>query len=324
VGKGIMNYPLHKHAGWTDILRSSRSGLRNVWHSLPARATRGVAGKGLNLLFGAMMGAAALEGLADLRSNGRVGLDSRIIWERELERHLRRNASPERSAARRSVSRGKLLGVLGGALAGIPLSIRKRNILPLLAGSMMGRSLGGVIASKINPLAQYQPSAIDPVMSQYAGILSQEQLSELVRLRNSPQVRNSPEAQHEIAELIRSKLSRSVEAQRYRKRKTLLRRFGQGVGTGVMLAAMLFAKKRGRGILARPGGFLSGDTLKPLVALGLAGTAINIADQAAASRRLGLGRKETAKRVFDKAYNAETGMELAWALPALKLRKAVK
>lgn len=275
------------------------------------------------------MGSYALSHLGELADKGPIGIESRALWDAELaRRHNRLADTPEHRQAKKNVTKGKLLGTLLGAAAATPFAVSKKNFLLPIIGAMAGRSAGEMIAEKKNPKAEYEPSAIDEVMGQYGGLFSPEQRQRWMSLRNSPQVRSDPRLQAHIAEMISEQVKAHPEYRKHEKHKSTIGNLGKIIGAGAVLAAMLFGKKKGTGLLAKPGGLLSGNTAKAFAGMGLAGGGLAATNSLIASRRAGLKPKETASRVADQVMGADTALNLGFYAPAFKgaplLRKVIR
>ena len=308
-----------KEADLSSILRGAKSGLKGAWSSLPVRSVRGPAGKGLNVLFGTMFGATALGHLGELADKGPVGVESQARWEAELaRRHAANTPGRKLRAAKSNVRKGSLLGALAGAAVAAPFAYKKKNLLLPLVGALVGRTVGKTVAQQKHPGSVPTPSGLDDTIGRYAGLFTPEQRQNWITLRNSSSVRNSPELQGQLNQMILGKVKVHPEFIKHQKKQKSFSTLGKVLGGGAVLAAMLFAKKKGTGLLAKPGGLMSGSPFKAFAGMGLAGTGLGVLGAHAGARRAKLTPAETRSAVANKLLSADTALSLGFYAPAFR------
>jgi len=307
--------PIYKEAGLGSSLKS-------IWKSSPASATRGVLGKGLNVLFGAMTGAVLGNRLADVLEKGPVGSESKARWEAELEARHRNNVPVAvREEANKAVGRGNLLGAIAGTALALPFAFKgggglAKKILMPAGGAILGKSILGGYAKKRHPAYSYQPSAIDAVMSQYGNLFTPEQRSEWMDIRNSPEVRKNPRIQARIARSIESLAKTHPEAKKFRSKSKIHGTIGKILGGGAILATMIYGKNKRygdkliKGILGKPGGFMSRNPFKTLAGLELASMGTGLLGSYTGAKRAKLTPKQTRRHMGRQVTTGDTGMEL--------------
>ena len=282
---------------------------------------KGISGKSLNILFGTMAGAAALSHVAELADKGPIGIESKARWQADLARH-HAATTPSRVLARaqRKVEKGGLLGSLAGTALAIPFAFRKgrRNFILPLAGALIGRSLGRKVQEKKYPQAIPSASHLDETLGRYGALFSPEDRAQWIALRNSPEVQGDPQLQMQLNQAIQARVEKHPEYKKYMFKKRTFNTLGKILGGGAVLATMIYGKKKKlgknviKGILGKPGGFMSSSPFKAFAGMGLAGAGLGVAGAYTGARRAGLTPQETTAAVSRRALGQEMGMDLGF------------
>jgi len=301
-------------------LTVKEAGIRDV-----LRVGRGVAGKGLNVLFGTMAGATLGKHLSDAAESGPVGAESKARWEAELEARHRRNVpATEREDAHKAVGRGNLLGAIAGTALTLPFAMKgggglARKILMPAGGAILGKSILGGHVKKQHPAYEYQPSHIDAVMSQYGNLFSPEQRSQWMDIRNAPEVRKNPKLQMRIARSIEDLASTHPEAKKFKSKSNTIGTLGKILGGGTVLAAMLYGKNKKygdkliKGVLGKPGGFMSSSPFRAFAGLGLASAGAGLLGSYTGAKRARLTPKQVGSHMKRQGTTGDVGMDLLFS-----------
>lgn len=273
-------------------------------------AAKGISGKGLNLLFGGMMGSYALGHLGEAAEKGPVGSESKALWESDVAKSRSMPEGQLREAKSR-VGKGGLLGAATGVAATVPFALKHKNPFLPIAGMILGRVVGRGAAKKKYP-SMRGAGPLDVVMSKYYATFSPEDRKQWLKIRNSSQVIRNPELQQQLAGLINTKMQAHPENVRWEKKKKLFGNIGKVLGAGTLLAAMLYGKKVHPGILGKARGALRGSTGKAYAALGLGATGLSIGSSLLGARRAGLSPKEQGEAVKRQVLSPETGLNLGF------------
>lgn len=285
------------------------------------RGIKGVSGKALNVLFGTMAGAYTLDRVAELADKGPIGIESEARWQADLARRHAATTSPRILAkAQRKVRKGGLLGSIAGAALAVPFAFKKgkRNFILPLAGALIGRSLGRKVQEKKYPQAVPRASQLDETLGRYAALFTPEDRAQWIALRNSPEVQGDPQLQMQLNQAIQARVEKHPEYKKYMFKKKTFNTLGKILGGGAVLATMIYGKKKKlgqnviKGILGKPGGFMSSSPFKAFTGMGLAGAGLGVAGAYTGARRAGLTPQETTAAIGRRALGQEMGMDLGF------------
>jgi len=167
------------------------------------------------------------------------------------------------------------------------------------------------------------PSGLDYTIGRYSGLFTPQERQQLITLRNSPSVRNSPEVQGQLNEMIMDRVKVHPEYTKHQKTQKTYSTLGKILGGGAVIAAMLLAKKKGTGLLAKPGGFMSGSPMKAFAGMGLGGTGLGLLAAHTGAKRAKLTPAETRAAMSKKLFSADTALSLGFYAPAFSKAKTV-
>ena len=339
------------------------SALGRAWKSLPARATRGVLGKGLGVGFGAMFGSELFSHAREIADKTPVGFESKARWQADVAR-AHANSAPDSQIrkAQSNVRKGGLLGALAGAVGTVPIAFargKKNWLLPVISG-IAGKLVGEGIARRKNPLATPQGSLMDSTMNQYAGLFSPDERQQLLAVRNNPEVAADPKIQNHLNQLLQAKVRQHPDFYKYEAKKKKFSTMGKIFGGGAVLAAMVLGRKKlpkhiiqmmrsgqinpkvlnkkwvaslGKFVEQSPvrkgllgyGGFMSGDPMKAWIPMALGATALGGAGSYIAAKRARLTPEEVSRNVSSNLLSANTAMDLAfYGNPAIRASRLAK